>query len=166
MTIFKSIHHPRGRSRVLLYAEWLVRPLAICILPIMIVTLVEVLRGQQILGYVYFGVPIAFALASGWTAYRIRTVPAELVLSGPFAEVRTVTDALRKPPSRPWRIVLDARFSDHQMTVAIGESVYELVRAEWPDWNQVVTAVRRARYSEDEADLEAPSDAAAIGSME
>lgn len=145
MQAYRSIHHPGHTSRLLLYGQWLVRPLAMCSLPIMILTLVDVLQGRSILPYLFFGFPAALALASAWTGFRMRSAAAEIAIDGPYAEVRTVLDVLSRRPPNPWRMVLDVRKSEDHFQVAIGESVFELPDSDWPEVGQLVRALQTAR---------------------
>lgn len=153
--VFQSIHHPRGMSRVMLYAQWLVRPLAVCMLPIMILTLVEVLQGGDVLPYLYVGFPAAIILASLWTGFRMRSAPAEIVVSGPFAEVRTVLEVLSGTASRPWRIVLEVRKSADHIQLALGESVYDFAVSEWPDSGALLRGLQGARSAPYEVETDA-----------
>ena len=158
VAVYRSVHHPAGTPGVLLYAQWLVRPLAVCSLPVMILTLVEVLQGHYILPYLYAAFPAAFLVASAWTAYRIRTAPAEVAVAGPYAEVRTVRDVLSGRVPSPWRLVLEVRKSEDHLLLAVGESVYELSDDEWPDRLRLLRALQAARM--------APGEDPAVGSVE
>lgn len=145
MEVFRSIHHPGDASPVGLFTQWLIRPLAVCMLPVMILMLVEVLQGRDVLRYVLYAFPAAIVLASAWTAFRMRAATAEIVVSGPYAEIRTVLDVLSRRPRNPWRMVLDVRKSDDHFQVAIGESVFEMPDEEWEGAPRVVQALLAAR---------------------
>lgn len=166
MEVYKSINHPGGASRVLIFTQWLVRPLAVCSLPLMVMTLVDVLQGRDILRYLIFGFPAAVAFASAWTSLRMRAAPAEIAISGPFAEVRTVLDVLSGRPPRPWRIVLEVRKSEDGFQVAIGESVFELVDDDWPDASRVVGALRAAGSIPNTPGIPAPAAPTSAGDGE
>ena len=160
--IFRSKDHPGDTPQIVLYAQWLVKPLGVCALPIMVLTLVDVLQGKDILPYLLFGFPAAVILASLWTAYRMRSAAAEVVIAGPYAEVRTVLDVLSRKPRKPWRIVLDVRRSDDFIQLAVGESVFELPTSEWPEVGRLMQALVAARS----APFEEPSAPEAMSSRQ
>lgn len=119
--------------------------MATTMLPVMIVTLVAVLQNRDIQGYLLIGFPGAFAAALAWTAFRMRMAPAEVVISGGLADVRTVLDAVRGTRATPSHPVLDVRRSPEGFQVTIGTSVYDLADADWHEPSQLVSNLVAAR---------------------
>ncbi|HEX7071668.1 MAG TPA: hypothetical protein VF190_12720, partial [Rhodothermales bacterium] len=73
MEAFRSVHYPGDTSAPHVFAQRLIRPLGICFLPVMVLSLVRALQGASIVDYLVFGFPVAGLIAAFWTAYRIRT---------------------------------------------------------------------------------------------
>lgn len=150
MNVYRSVHHPGPYGSAGIFARRLVRPLAVCNLPVMIVVLVEVLQGKDILPYLWFGFPAAVFVAFAWTAFRIRSAPAEIVLSDGFADVRTIRDVLREEPPMPARPILDLRKSSGQFQLVVGAAVYEFVDADWPDVERLIADLQSVRAQANE----------------
>lgn len=147
VSVFKSIHHPGSSSPSLVFARNFVRPLAACMLPVMILTLVDVLRGYPALPYLIWGFPLATAIALVWTSFRMRTTAAEIAVSGAVAGIRTVFDVARRAPLDAGEPVLDVRKSRHHFEFALGGSSYEFADREWPELPELLEALRAARSS-------------------
>ena len=65
--LLKSLAHPDDAVAKLVYGRTLVRPLGICMLPIMIGALVTVLQGFPALTYLTVGFPAALVVSMLWT---------------------------------------------------------------------------------------------------
>lgn len=123
------------------YGRSLVRPLAACMLPVMIITLVAVLEGVRILPGALWAAGGALLLASSWTTFRIQVEVAEIQIAEDFIAVRTVWDILKNVDPQ-WERILDVRDYGRWMHVTIGLSSYELDRKRWPHYDELAGALR------------------------
>ena len=74
--LFKSQAHPGDAAAQVVYARSLVRPLGVCMLPIMIGALVTVLQGLPALTYLIVGFPAALLRAGVWTLFQMQATVA------------------------------------------------------------------------------------------
>lgn len=119
-------------------------PIATCLLPVMVLTLVGVLEGVTIIPYVFWAAGAALALAMIWTSFQLRRRPAEIRIEDGWARVRSVRDVAkgRTPASqRVW----DIREYGSWAMVTIGLSSFDLDRSRWPDYHTLVAALDSAR---------------------
>lgn len=141
---FVSTAHPGPVSASWVYARSFVRPFSLCVLPVMVAALVNVLQGFPALGYLTFGLPGAALVAAAWTLFRLQATPAEVCVRPGAASVRTVWDCLRARRRR-WLLILDLRATAGTLTLGLGDAAYELNRAAWPDAEALLDALRAAR---------------------
>lgn len=144
--VFRSTAHPDTASLAAVYARAVVRPVAACMLPLMVVTLVDVLQGLPVLRYLVFAYPVALGVAGIVAAFRIRTTPAEIHVAPDSAAVRTVWECLVTAPLRPAPVV-DLRRTKDGFVVAIGHTTYEERDRHWPDVDALLDALTTARHA-------------------
>jgi len=128
------------------YARSIVRPLAVCMLPVMLGGLVTVLQGYPALAYLIVGFPVALLAALGWTFFRMHAILAEVHVRPGEAAVRTVWEYLRAHPLR-WAPIYELRSAQTTLTLALGDAAYELDRTAWPEADTLLDALRVARAS-------------------
>ena len=142
--IFRSVDHPGTAPPAVVYGRALVRPIGVCMLPVMIGALVAVLQGFPVLSYLLIGFPGAIAVAMLWTHYRMRTTLAEIRVRPDAAALRTVWECARREPPA-WRRVLDLRTTRSTIEATIGRGTYVLRTARWPEHDALLEALRHAR---------------------
>lgn len=138
---FRSKAHPHSMPRAVVYGRALVRPIAACMLPVMILTLVGVLEGVQILPGLLWASGAALLIASAWTSFRLQRQVAVIRISSEFASAQTVSDVLNDVPPR-WQQVLDVRDYGTWAHVTIGLTPFELDRAEWDQYYELISALK------------------------
>ena len=141
---FTSTAHPGTAAWQRVYAGAVVRPLAVCVLPVMIAGLVAVLQGYPALAYLTIGFPAALATAVAWTFFRMHATAAEVHVRPGQAVVRTVWECLRARPLR-WMPIYELRAAEATLTLALGDSTYELDRKAWPEADTLLDALKTAR---------------------
>ena len=142
--IFKSQAHPGATAWQYVYGRALVRPLGVCMLPIMIGALVTVLQGLPALTYLTVGFPAALVVSVLWTLFRMQTTVAEIHVRPGAAAVRSVWECLRARPLR-WMLIFKLRTATTALTLALGDTTYELDRAAWPDADALLDTLKAAR---------------------
>jgi hypothetical protein len=145
IVVFRSRHHPGSASWQWVFAVALVRPLTLCMLPLMIAALVTVLQGFPALAYLTIGFPIVLVLALAWTVYRLMTTPAAVFVRTGFAAVRSVWDHLFRKPTWTWLRIFDLRVSRTSLIAGLGDASYVFDRDDWPDPEALLDALRAAR---------------------
>ena len=118
-------------------------PVAACMLPVMILTLVAVLEGIRVIPYALWAAAGALAAASFWTSYQLRSRVAEIRISEGFASVQTPWD-LKRGQAPEWEPVLDIRDYGSWLHATIGLSTYELERSDWPKFAHLKDALSTA----------------------
>ncbi len=144
---FASTAHPRSASWQWVYARALVRPLAVCMLPLMIGGLVTVLQGYPALAYLIVGFPAALILAIGWTFFRMHATVAEIRVRPGQAAVQTVWGVLRRRPPA-WAPIYEIRAAASTLTFGLGDTAYELDRPAWPEADALLEALKTARSAD------------------
>ena len=148
---FQSVHHPGAVSRPWLAVQAQARPVAIALLLVMTVGLAAALRGQPILWPFVTAAAGAYAVAASATQYRLATVPARVEVVGARAAVQSVWQAATEPVEPPFESVSSARLAYGELTAGIGDTVVSFERADWPEFDALVEALRgAARESERE----------------
>lgn len=141
---FESIDHPHGRSWAAVYGMALVKPTATCLLPVMVITLVGVLEGVRVVPYALWAAGAALVVAALWTSFQQRRKLAEIRIQDGWAQSLSVRDVARGHRRRSQR-VLDVKHYGSWAFVTIGLSSYELERARWPEFEELVAVLRQAR---------------------
>lgn len=116
----------------MVFASELIRPLGMCMLPVMLVTLVGMLEGARIMSALYVGFPAALAIAAIWTWVRVRDTIVEVHLGDGVMAIRSLIDAAA--PARPlvWMRLFDVRMSGpDRILFTLGLEEFRLVRSEW-----------------------------------
>ena len=142
--LFKSQAHPGDATAQVVYGRALVRPLGVCMVPIMIGSLVTVLQGLPALTYLTVGFPAALLLAVLWTLFQMQATVVEIFVRPGAAAVRTVWESLRARPLR-WMPIFELREASTTLTLALGDTTYELDRAAWPDADALLDTLKAAR---------------------
>jgi len=107
------------------------------------------MQGSPVLGTLVWTAPLAYAAAAGWSLYELQRRPAEIVIRGGFAAVRSVWDVARhRDPAadeelRLYRIFPPNRV-DGELSVGIGHQVYTLRPGEWPKFGTLKEALHTA----------------------
>ena len=142
--IFTSTSHPGTAPWQWVYARAVVRPLAVCMLPVMVAGLATVLQGYPALAYLTVGFPAAIIVAAGWTFFRMHALIAEVYVRPGEAAVRTVWETLRARPLQ-WMPIFELRAARSTLTLALGDAAYELNRTAWPNADTLLNALKAAR---------------------
>jgi hypothetical protein len=142
--IFRSTGHHGDASLPLAFGRALVPPIALIMSTLMVFTLVGVLTGQRILAFVVVGYPAGLVAASLWAAFRIRSTVAEIRVFDGFVSVRTTWDSASGAPD-VWQPVVDLRKSRRTLYLTAGLTSYELSDDEWPELQELLEALQRAR---------------------
>lgn len=141
---FTSTAHPGLAGWQWVYTRAVVRPLALCMLPVMVGGLVTVLQGFPALAYLLIGFPAALLVAVSWTFFRMHALIVEVHVRPGEASVRTVWETARERPLR-WAPIYELRDAPSSLTLAVGDAAYELNRAAWPEADTLLEALRSAR---------------------
>jgi hypothetical protein len=145
--VFCREDHPGGAPPALVYARAVGVPLAVTMLPVMIVTLVAVLEGRPLTLLHLLGFVAALIAAFVWTAYQLRARVVEIRIIGEAVTVRTMLDvALGRRPEN-WYRLLDLRRTSGGFLIAIGDRLYEFDDADWPESPALLEALRTARHA-------------------
>ena len=149
--IFRSVHHPGAVSRPWLAVQAQARPVALALLAVMTVGLAAALQGESILWPFVTGAAAAYALAASVTQYQLVTRTAQIEIEGARAAVQSVWQAAAEPVAPDFEGVSSARLAHGELTAGIGDTVVSFERADWPDFDALVEALRgAARASETE----------------
>lgn len=147
MQTFRSAAHPDGRSAAHMHGRALVRPLAACMLPVMIVTLVAVLEGRRVLPALAAASVGALLLSSAWVHFQLRRTPAAIYVTDGYAAVRSVWHVLQGQRSGlDWMPVLDVRERSSGVRATIGYESFALDEADWPDHGRLIDALVNALH--------------------
>ena len=141
---FPSVHHPGGASRPYLAVQAQARPVALALLFVMTVGLAAALQGEAILWPFVTGTAAAYAGAAAYGQSTLHRTPAEIEVRGPFASLRSVWEAAGG--RRPDRLepVVSVRLVRGELLVGLGDAVRTLDRADWPDFDALVAALRQS----------------------
>ena len=119
------------------------RPVALALLVVMTVTLAAVLEGYEVLWPFVGASALSYAGAAAYGQSRLHATPAELVVSGPFASLRSVWEAAGADAGR-LAPVASARLTQGELTASIGDEVVTFRAEDWADFDAVVAALRGA----------------------
>lgn len=140
---FESIDHPGTRPWAAVYGIALMTPIATCLLPVMVLTLVGVLEGVAIVPYVFWAAGAALLLAALWTSFQLRRRPAEIRIQDEWARVLSIRDVARDHTPAPER-VWDVRDYGYWANVTIGLTSFELDRSRWPEYPSLIASLESA----------------------
>ena len=144
MTLFKSLSHPGSSPAPLVYGRSLVRPLAFCMLPLMIFASLNVLTGVDPFSLLLWSVPGAYLLATAWTFYTLQGTLAEIILHEGAAAVRTVWEVASKKKDLRWWYILGVKANGSGLLVTVGHTVYDLQADDWPSLSDLRSALEEA----------------------
>lgn len=134
--VFSSRRHPGQAGPATVYARALTSPLSFTFLLLMLAGTTSVLLGEDPLPWLVWAAPLAAAIASAFTLHRLRSTPAELLLVGDHAAVRSVWDVALNRPAYPETLIPPKRVREG-LDVGVGRDVLTLTRAEWPDLDRM-----------------------------
>lgn len=143
---FVSRKFPGDEGVARVFGRNLVQPLAACTLPLMILAVVNAMYGHEILSFAFLGLPVALAAATLWTIYQLKAEMVLLWVAGPRAAVVSIWDHLHGQRPVEWQPVLDLRVAHDACYATIGDSRYEIERALWPEFEEIIDALRAARH--------------------
>jgi len=146
---FSSIHYPDDTQFALVVARAQAQPVAVALIALLTVSFVALLQGSPVLGTLTWAAPFAYAIAAGWSLYELRRKPAEIVIRGGFAAVRSVWEVARRPDPATdidlhlYRVFPPSRV-DGQLSVGIGHEVFTLRPEDWPKFATLKDALHAA----------------------
>lgn len=141
---FRSIYHPDGLPASHVFGRALVRPVAACVVPIMIGATVAVLEWTPVWPFFSVGLPLALGVATVWTHFTLRRQPAALHLRPGEAAVQSVWDVMRDHRI-DWHPLLDARVSPSETLLTLRLNTVTLSRQTWPEFDALQEAVEDTR---------------------
>ncbi len=130
--VHKSILHPGHRSPAVLFGSEIVRPLAACMLPVMLGALTYMLTGRDPLRFLTLGFPLGMIVASGWTVFQLRRRVAEVVIRGEAVRIRSAWQVAARQ-NEDWVSLLDVRRESSGLVVTLGHDSRHLLSADWPN---------------------------------
>ena len=141
---FESWHAPGDAARVVVLLRAQSDALAWASFAVMTVTLAAVLQGSAVLVPFAVGMAAAFVGSALVAGSRLRRVPARIEVAGASARLWSVWDAA--PPAHPpaAEAVWEARLVHGELVVSLGDAVETFQRADWPDFDGLVEALRLA----------------------
>lgn len=143
--IFRSLQHPGSLPLRWAFALALIRPLTICMLPVMVAALLAVLQGFPALAYLTVGFPGAMVVAVLWTVFRMQATVTEIHIQPGAAAVVTVWQAAGKNRPLAWKPIYEIRTHTKEFSFGLGDASYELDRSRWPDADVLIHKLRAAR---------------------
>lgn len=135
--VAKSSGHPCDRGRAYVFSVRLVRPLAACMLPVMIGALLAMVQGMPALYFLYAGFPLALGVAAAWTAVQTGREIVEVHLLADAVAVRSVLAAAKPMEPLTWYRLLDVRHDAGQIRITVGYDIYQIERKDWPQVNEL-----------------------------
>lgn len=148
--VFRSVHHPGNDPLPFVYAQALVRPIGFCMLPVMIITTVEMLRTNPVLPYLIWGAPAALIIASVWTRFQLGYTIAEVRVRSGRAALRSVHDYLRGIPPE-WKFIHNVRKDSFGVVVSVGWTTHTLRNDSWPEHRALHDSLQQAQRSHRES---------------
>ena len=147
IAVFQSHLYPKGISRRSVISIEMVQPLAVTMLPVMIVTLVAMLQGVPVLQVLYLGFPIAVVIAFIWTWIRLKSTVCEILISDSSVAIRTRFAAASPIEGLEWKRLLDVQPIGGGLRLTLGLEQYAIYSAEWESWTPLKQALRVAQLS-------------------
>ena len=145
LTSFESRFHPGKVSRERAFAVMAQKPIVACVLPVLILALVDAFEGfSSLLAYLYIGTPLALLIAFAWTAHHFRTTIATISVSGPFVQVVVVSDLFTKKHI-PFAFNLDVRIGPDALFLTLKDSTYRIVQQDWDKFEDLSHSLKASR---------------------
>lgn len=141
---YRSEHHPEDTPPAWLAIRYQLRPVAFGLLLVMIGAVSAVLQGVPILRPTLIATAVAYGAGASIGLYRMHQTPAELVIRGSFATIRSVWDVAAKEPVEHLSPVISSRMSEGEFMVGIGDAITPLTPSEWPRFEEMRAAVQQA----------------------
>jgi len=142
-SVFKSVEHPEGRPTAVVYSHRLARPLAACVIPVMIGAAAAVLQGEPAWGYLVWGLPCALVAASLWTQFMMVRTPAEVHLQPGQAAVQSIHDVLYERPLI-WHALHYVRTGRGYVELSVGWQTYVCRPRKWRHFNKLCDRAEQA----------------------
>ena len=141
--VYKSTLHPGHRSTAVLFGSEVVRPLAACMIPIMLGALTYMLTGRDPLRFLTMGFPVAMAVASAWTVFQLRRRVAEVTIRGEAVRILSAWQVAAEQ-DEDWVSLLDVRRESSGLVVTLGHDSRQLLNADWPNLARMEQLLRAA----------------------
>ena len=146
---FRSRHDPGEASRAAVLFRAQTESLAWGAFGLMTVTLAAVLEGASVWLPFFAGLALVVGASALVARGRLDRTPARLEVGGGTARLWSVWEAA-SPRARPEALgVYEARLVRGELVVSLGDAVESLHRADWPDFEALVDAVRAAALESD-----------------
>jgi len=123
----------------------MVQPLAVTMLPVMIITLVAMLQGHPVLQVLYIGFPIAVVVAFIWTWISLKNIVCEILISGSSVALRSKFAASSPTEGLEWKRLLDIQPENDGLRLTVGLEQYSVFSAEWESWSSLKQALMEAQ---------------------
>ena len=132
------------------FTSWLSRPLFVCLLPVMIVTLFLSLQEQPINWFLKSGTSIAVVCAIGWTLLQMARTPAEVSFRNDRVLIKTFLEASLQKKTSNWHYVIDVdivRKDAAPLVTAItyGHTAFEFKENEWDQIKELTKRLHEAQ---------------------
>lgn len=121
------------------------RPLAVCMLPLMIAASVMMLGGRDPLPFLLASTPAAAAVAWFWARQTLRGTVVEVRIVGSSVTVRSSWEVAIGRPAGPGASVLDVRRDGDRILVTLGLDTVRLSASDFPDPDSLVRRLEEAR---------------------
>jgi hypothetical protein len=141
--VYKSVLHPGHRTTTALFGSELVRPLAACMLPVMLGALTYMLTGRDPLRFLTLGFPVAMTVASGWTVFQLRRRVAEVAIRGEAVRILSAWQ-VASGQFEAWASLLDVRRESSGLVVTVGHDSRHLLTADWPNLSRMERVLKAA----------------------
>lgn len=125
-----------------MFALELFQPFMVCMAPVLIAALVQVLFGRPVLELAMRGTLAALGLASAWTYFQMNRRIVEIRFRQERVAMVSVWKAAQRNPSLAWERALDVRPVDRGFRTTVGHTTYELTRADWPELDKIAEGLR------------------------
>lgn len=141
---FRSRHHPLHRSRRHVFSIQMARPLAACMIPVMILGFVMLLQGKTALPFLFMGFPLALLLAAAWTSVRIRDLIVEVHIRGADISLRSLLSAAEPRQTLSWLRILDLQRCHDVIRLTLGHEFFHIRLADWPEREHLIRHLEKA----------------------
>jgi hypothetical protein len=114
-----------------------------CVAPIMIGATAAALQGHPVWGYLVWGFPLALAVATLWTHFRLSTLPAEIRIRPGQVTVRSIQDVLLER-SLHWHPLYNVEAGPGELKISVGWNTEICRREDWFDFSQLRETTQQA----------------------